>query len=976
MMKTLYLYFFLMLCSGALYAQTPRQVSGVVKDTTGQSVIGATIKLVAGTDTLRMSSKTDGTFSFNNVKRSQFVLTISNLGYNQQTRKYAYNDGAEPIVLEPIVLKEESQVLGTVNITTVRSVIIKEDTIEYRASDYKLPVNSTTEDLLKKVPGLEVDKDGAVTAQGKSVTKVRVNGKDYFGGDLQTATKNLPADLIERIQIIDDYGDQANLTGSRNGDSEKIINITIRPDKNKGFFGNAVAGAGRDVQDAGAPEAERHQLSANANYFNNTRQMNILGNINNTNANLFNFGGGGNNGGGGGNNGGGGGNNGGGGGNNGGGGGGNNGGQPRGGNSLNGRGGGNDGISSASAVGFNYRDQLGKRVTTYGSYSFSNRDNNSVSTTFREDPYPTNGNVLNNIKTDALTSTLNHRFNWNLEFAPDSMNYIKFSPSFSYSKSNGNSYTQLAQQGNSIINSSTQNTRALTSNETPNWGGNILLNHRFHKQGRNVSLFLNINGNNTNSDQETDFIGTYRDVTTNNVVKDSTLNQRLHNDNKSVSSGARFLYIEPIGKRASLEANWNYSRANYDNARETFDLNKGDVRVDSLSNIYNYSFTTNNFGLTYRFTEKKYNYSIGISGQPSLLEGESISRGVTSRRTGFNFVPIARFTYKFSRSKEFNVNYFGRNNEPSFQQIQPVADRSNPNNPIIGNPNLNAEFNHSFNIRFNNTQFTTGRTLFANFNLNMTNDKIVNNSVRVIKNKIITQETRFLNADGYYSMFGFYTYSIPMAQRKYILTFGGSLNYNNNISYADSEKNIGKNTIASQRVRLQINPSTRFELTPQVRYIYNATKNSLSDFANSNNNLQTWEMSTDGKFFFAKSMLVGIDYNKNINSGYSGSVANNPQILSTYLEKQFFEDKRATLRFQGYDLFNENTGISSTISTTGARTETRNNRLGRYFMMTFTMRLQKFASGSIAPDNMNQNNGDRRREGGFGGGNRPPGTGN
>ncbi len=951
--KAFFALFVLITCSLSGFSQTSRQVKGTIQDTTKQAVIGATVSIFNGRDTVKVSSRADGSFLFTNIKFSRFSIRVSSLGYRTTVGKYEFNDGAEPISVPAITLREEAKALDAVTVTAARSVIIKEDTIEYRASDYKLPANSVTEDLLKKVPGLDVDKDGNVSAQGKSVTKVRVNGKDFFGGDLQAATKNLPADLIERIQIIDDYGDQANLTGSRNGDAEKIINITIRPDKNKGFFGNGVAGLGRDLQ---TPDGERHQLAVNASYFNNAKQMSVLGNMNNTNTNLFNFGGGGGNGGNGGGNFGGGG----GGGNFGGGGG---GGNRGGGGGMGGGGFNNSGIADAGAVGFNYRDAWSKKLTSYGSYSYSNTDRDGISNVFQRNTY-SSGDITSNSTTTSNTVGINHRFNWNFEYQADSLNFVKFSPSINYSKTDALSKNGFVQDPNTAfkVNAADQVTNSNSSSKTPNIGGNLLLNHRFRHPGRNVSLNLSINSGQNKGDQETDFASKYYSYVTGLPVKDSVSHQMIRTDNTSLNSTSRFLYIEPVGKHSTLEANWNYSRASYDNKRETYDLLKSDVRVDSLSNLYKYTFTTNNFGLTYRFTESKYNYSLGISAQPTLLEGESVSRGINSRRTGFNFVPIARFAYKFSRTKEFNVNYFGRSNEPSFQQIQPVADRSNPNNPIIGNPDLNAEFNHTLTIRFNNTSPVTGKSLFTNLNMNYTNNKIAINTVRVTNaDNTLTQETRYVNVKGYYTYGGYYSYSLPFSDRKFIFTYAGSGNASNNISYSNSEKNIGKNRIITQRLRLQINPTVGFELTPQARFTYNSTRNSLAT-AGTGNDIKTYELSTEGKFTFLKSMVLNIDYNKNINTGYSSSLSQNPQILNAYLEKQFFKDKRATLRIQGFDLFNENTGINRSLN--GISTiDTRSNRLGRYFMMSFTVRLQKFAGGAIAPEGMQQNQNPNRRMG-------------
>jgi len=216
-MKPLLLLLLTTLFSSFLYAQGTRDVSGVVLDSTGTSVIAATVKLTSARDTLFTRTDIDGKYSFRNVRSSQFLISISSLGYTNFNQRFLFPEGRTPLKLNVITLKTQSKLLNEVQVSGALAITVKEDTVQYRASDFPVRENSVVEDVLKKLPGLEVDKDGNVTTQGKSVTRVRVNGKDFFDGDLKTATQNLPADVIENIQIIDDYGDQANASGIRSG---------------------------------------------------------------------------------------------------------------------------------------------------------------------------------------------------------------------------------------------------------------------------------------------------------------------------------------------------------------------------------------------------------------------------------------------------------------------------------------------------------------------------------------------------------------------------------------------------------------------------------------------------------------------------------------------------------------------------------------------------------------------------------------
>ncbi|HSU49787.1 MAG TPA: carboxypeptidase-like regulatory domain-containing protein, partial [Segetibacter sp.] len=266
------------------FSQLSREISGLVVDTSGMPLPDVYVKLVAGNDSVTTTSNPSGFYRFQNVTFSSFKLVASIIGYQTFTNSYHLTKGSTAYVVEPIKLTSQNNRLADVVVVAVNPVLVKEDTVEYKASAFKVREGAPVEDVIKKLPGVTVDKDGKVTAQGKPVARIRVNGKDYFGGDVQTATQNLPADIIENIQIIDDYGDKANITGIKEGEPEKILNITIQKGKNRGNFGNATIGGGTQGRYVG-------RISANS--FVDDRQVSILGSVNNTNANIFNFNGGG-----------------------------------------------------------------------------------------------------------------------------------------------------------------------------------------------------------------------------------------------------------------------------------------------------------------------------------------------------------------------------------------------------------------------------------------------------------------------------------------------------------------------------------------------------------------------------------------------------------------------------------------------------------------------------------------------------------
>nr|WP_294946227.1 TonB-dependent receptor [uncultured Mucilaginibacter sp.] len=917
------LLFTFMLFTKAFAQQPPRAVSGTLIDSVG-AVPGLTVKLTSEKDSMVVASDAKGGFSFSAVFSKNFKITVTGLGYQPISRKYVMDDGKTAIRLDPIRLTVQTNMLGQVNITAINPITIKEDTIEYKAAAYPVRAGSTVDEVIKKLPGVSVDKDGNVTAQGKQVTKVRVNGKNYFSGDVQTATQNLPADIVENIQIIDDYGDQANLTGIKTGDPEKILNITIQKGKRTGKFGQGTAGVGND---------DRYLVRLSANAFKEDEQLSLIGTINNTNANSFNLGTGG------------------------------------GGGGRAGRGGGagvSGGVSTANGIttnrslGFNYRNEWGKKISAYGSYSFADRDRLSTTTSQTQNRF-SSGDILSIDNTTGKTHNLNHRFDFNIEYRIDTLNYLKINPSFSYNSSNDNTTDLFSNTRNdTTING---NELALTNSTAPSGGVSVLYNHKFRKKGRNFSINTGINYSKNTQGLNDQYSTEQAGITT-------PLFQQINTDNSSNRYNIALSYTEPLGKSNFLELNYSHNYTNTDNNRYNYRIDPvtgAETYVDSLSTVYNYQFITNRVGLNLRGVKTKYNYTLGLAVQPTSLNGESHNFS-TSTQT-FNYIPTARFIYNFQRNHSLSFNYTGSNNQPSFTQLQLQPDFSNPQNRVYGNPELKPEFSNNFSLRYNQFDITTGNSLFTNLSFNATQDKIVTNSTPIIvattstsKNNTV-QETRYLNTDGFYSASGNYAYSKPFANRKYTVTLNGGANFNNNISYQEGERNIGKNWVFNQGAKIRIDIDSLMDTELSGNYSINTTRYSNSDAINTD--AKTWTLGLDGRSYFFKDWILGYNLTQTFNKGFSSTVKANPTLLTTYVEYQFLKGNIGALRFQAFDLFNQNTGVSRSV-VGNQIIDTRTNRLGRYFMLTFSLRLQKFAGRQSG----RQGGGGGRRGGGggFGGG--------
>jgi hypothetical protein len=926
-MKRIYLLTVLLLITGStVFAQAGRDIHGSVIDSTKQSLPGSTIKILFGTDSLTTVTDLKGTFLFPAIKATSFTLVVQSIGYLPIKRHFPMDNTTNPIFLRPIILKASTIMLGGVTISDVVAVKIKEDTVEFNSAAYAVRDGAPVEDMIKKVPGADVDAQGNVTFQGKSVTKVRVNGKDFFGGDLKTATQNLPADAVQNLQFVNDYGDQANLTGIKTGEPETILNINIKPSRNHGYFGQASLGDGEDALPAvDGKDQNRYLAQFNLFNFDGDQQIAVLSQLNNTNTNLFTFGGGG-----GGRNGGG-------------------GPPPPGSNTTN-------GITTARSVGFNYRDSWGKHITVYGSYSFSDNDVLTNTSTIQNNISSLNPSI-NSQTNDETDKKINQRLTFNLEWKPDTINYLKISPSYSYAgvhttESGSNLLTSPYSSVDSVGKDSTVSNYKYVEtlhSEAPNFGINILYNHRFNGHGRNFSI--NAGAGSSITDQYQNPI--YQYITAPTAPAD----QYITTNSRTDTVGTLLSYIEPIARHSYIELNYNYhhSYTTSDKLTDTLAVN-GDINEDNLlSNQYNFTFITNRFGLNYRYVQKNYNLVLGVTAQPSVLEGNSPNSAPTDLHE-FNFSPNAHFVYNVSRTQNFSANYSGSSVAPTYTELQPVTDFSNALYPVTGNPDLKPTYNNTFSVRYNKFNFQSGNVFFSNLSFVQADNEVVPNTIYypsdytadngLFKSKVATN---YLNTAGYYSASGFYVFAKPWDKRRYNLFLIGNVSYTNNISYItnvdatnfdfNTEKNIAKTLVLSQGARFRLDITDVIDAEFTTTYSVNSSQNSIST-SGVQDNFRLWAIGVNGKNYVWKDWTFSYDYTKDLYYGYKG--ATNPNIFNTYIERRFLKTKLATVRLAVNDVFNENTGYTS--SQTGSYiTQSNVNRLGRYYLLSFTYRFQKMA---------------------------------
>lgn len=899
-MYRIFLFLSVFFAASSLYAQT-RTVSGVVQDSTVTGVFSATVRLIiAGQgsgDTLMTRSDVDGNFTFRNVKASGFSIHISSLGYAPSVTRHTFPEGTAGITLPRIILKADSRLIDEVVVDGTPPVLIKTDTIQYNVADLRLKPDAVVEDAIKRLDGAEVDKDGNVTAAGKPVTKIKVDGKEIFGGDMQTITKNIPADAIDKIQLVEDYGDQAAFTGVKEGDPETIINITTKPGRNHGLIANGTIGGGTE---------DRYQFGLFASQFRGDRNLGITANLNNNNTQI---------------------------------GGGNFGGRfgARGGAFQGG--GGGAGITNLGSLGLNYNNKWGSDIQVSGAYYFNNSDRNTISDVFRQSAN-TLGTILSNEYNTADNISTSHAFNGRFEYKINKSNQLIFTPFISFSRTRSDNTGYVSQTG--VIR---QDQTSISNNRstTPGINGNILYNHLFEKERRNYSVNLSFRNSRMESDQESDNHIVYYDPT-GNTLQDS-INYRLNATlNRTFSGSGRVVYNEPVSEHGRIQLNYNVNYNNYDNSRisSLADIAGNLQPIDSLSNIFQYSFVSQRFGVNYNFRDKNNDLSLGVTANPTHLSGNSESLNTTISRSNFFVAPIARYQYRFGGTKSLTVNYYGSSAEPQFSQLQPVRDVSNPQRPVVGNPDLNSSFSHTLDANFRTSNPEKHSSLMLSLQANTISNQIVQNIVLIPDvYQSRKQEVRFVNTNGYYTYFGRYDWQKSFADKQYTLRVYGDTRFTKSVALADNVKNFSERRNISQRISLQLNPGNWMELTPRLAYINTVTNYTLE--TNTDTRLNTYSFDLEGRLLFLenRSLVFGFNGGKTYNNGYVGNLNTNPFIMNSYIEKKFSKNM-AYVRLQAFDLFKQANNISRTVVENGF-TDTQTNRLTQYFMLTLNMRINKFA---------------------------------
>jgi len=871
----------------------------------------------------------DGTFSFKAIAPGKYRVYAAFLGLKTATKDVEVAKAS--VSTGDIAMADDGVDLNEVNVTASIPVVVKTDTLEFDAKSIKVRENAVVEDVLKKLPGVEVAKDGSIKAQGETVTKVKVDGKEFFGSDPLLATKNLPADMVDKIQVIDEMSEQSQFSGVDDGTRTKILNITTKSGMKKGYFGNSTVGYGSD---------ERYDANINVNKFNNDQQFSVIGQFNNVNKQNFGQGGGVGNGFGGGGRG-------------------NFGG---GGSSV-----GSGGITTTNAGGLNFADTYKDGTQIQGSYFFNKSNVLNQQNSFTQNLLGNSITTVNNTA-DNNTDRINHRFNFMIDTKLDSSTTIKIQPNVSYTESDGRNISSYNR--NLITSTTIGEQRYLSSSSAPNISNNLLIRKKFKRRGRTLSLNVNTSINNNDADNY-NYIS--EDNTINTVTSKKLTDQLNKVNSNSINNTARAVYTEPLSKTTSLEFNYQNGYAFDNQAREVLDFNSLSGQYDlvnlDFTNTYENQTLTNAAGVSYTTNEKKYNWNIGIAAQQTNRVNTNVTTGFVRTQNFINLTPSANFRYNFSNSRRINIRYRGNTQQPSISQIQPILDNTNTQSVFVGNPDLKPAFNNTLNVNYNNFDFAKGRMFFAFINLSQTFNAIGNTS-QLVTNPLDSNygkiRTTYINVDGVYSGNASVNMGIPLLpERKLTLNASLNANYNRNVNFttansspADLVRNVTNTYAVTNRYNFVTN-FDKFDLTGGISGTYNRATYSANP--NSTTNFYTINPTFDISYLFPGNIRLAVDLDYIKNTGRGEGYNTEFTLVNSYISKQVFKN-RGTFKIAVNDAFNQNQGISRT-ATNNTITDLNYNVLKRYYMFSFTYSLTRIGGKTMSGDMQMPNQG-----GGGGGG--------
>ncbi|WP_345264605.1 outer membrane beta-barrel protein [Nibrella viscosa] len=943
-------------CQTALPAHAQSlQLTGKIMDAKQEPLIGVPVILSARQDTTQKKyaiTDTNGVFMLTGLAPGGYRLRATYLGFQEVNRPVRLSQDTQN--LGTVVMQEDAKTLQEVKVVGRQATAQqKGDTLQFNANAFKVNQDATTEDLVKKMPGVTVE-NGTIKAQGEDVQQILVDGKPFFGDDPSAALRNLPAEIVDKIEVFDRLSDQSQFTGFNDGNTQKTINIVTRGDRQQGTFGRVYGGYGTDDVYSGG---------GNVNFFKGARRLSVVGLSNNINQQNFasqdllgvssGGGGGGFGGRGGGGRGGAGGGGGGGRGGAGGGGGG-------GGGNFGGGGGGADnflvgqqkGINSTNSFGINYSDDWGKKVTFRGSYFFNNSNNRNTQSVLRQYFLGENTTQFYDETSNTSSSNFNHRFDARIEYTINQNNSLLITPRLRWQSNRSNSDVfGLTYLSDTLRLNQTSNDY-FARNTGYNFTNNILFRHRFAKRGRTLSV--NVGTDLSNRDSYSTLLSLNQYFTQNNRI--DRIQQQTTGIAPTYQLSANVSYNEPLTKVSQLQLNYNVSYRNSESERETYRYNPilmQYTQLDSLlSNNFLNDYVTNQVGAGYNYRTPKLGFTANVNVQRADLISEQTFPRVNNVRAAFtNVLPFMTLDYRLSQDSRLRLFYRTNTQAPSVTQLQNVIDNSNPLFLTAGNPDLKQAYSHNFTARYSLTKPTQSRTLFVLVATSMTNNYIGNSTLisdgtaRLPNGTLIgqgVQLSRPVNLDGLWNMRSFVTYGMPLGFIKSNLSANFGVNYSRTPGLINNRINYANSSLFSQGAVLSSNISQKLDFTLSYTFNYNQIKNTIQPQLD--NNFYFGVATARVNWLFGKGFLLQSDLSNQQYQGLTGGFNQNFTLWNASFGKKFLKDNRGELKITGFDLLKQNTSINRSLTDTYVE-DTRSLVLQRYFMMTFTYTLRQFKVG-------------------------------
>ena len=904
-MRHLFFAVLLFLCAHPVFAQQ-FMVKGTIHSS-GDSISlpNVTIFLLNTPDSIvvrETTTRSDGSFDLQEVASGDYVLRMQYLGYDQADEPIALTKNID---VGSLYLHENARLLDEVTIN-MRPPVGKQlgDTTQFNAGAFQTMRDASAQDLIEKMPGMAAE-DGTLQAQGEVVAQILVDGEPFFGTDVKAALQNLPAEIIQNVQVFDKMSDKAELSGFDDGERLKTINIVTKPNSRKGFFGKASAGYG---------DNDRYIVGASVNAFNEQQRLTITGLTNNVNAVDYSS-------------------------------------NPNSQDGVRPQ----DGIINTNRIGANYTDRWGDKVKLNASYLFRHSKNFNESSRLREYVLP---DVEGQRYTESSENTRwskSHRFNMRLEYNIDSNNRILFRPNITADIDDESSFFSGRTFADSGPINETENQRNGRYTNF-DFDSRLYYSRRFAKAGRSLRLGIET-GNHKNDDDG--------DRYTENLFYDpdereEIIRQNIIRARTGFSWEASASYTEPIGKNGMMELEYQAGNRRDDSDQLTYDMDDlgNHTRIDTaLSNTFNSNYLSQEAEIGYQYALEKLRVQVEAEFQHAQLKNDQQFPSPFALRRAFRSVlPSVRIDYEFTDSKTLEFDYDTRTNAPSIGDLQDVIDNSNTLHLRTGNPDLDQSYSNNFRLRYRSYNPTTERSFFAMVNSSTTANRVVSNTIVAdapieLDNGIVlergAQLTRPVNLNGYWDISSYFHYGLPVRFLPSNFNVHGGIRHSHSPGMVNNEINAVSSTRYSGGISLSSNISDRIDFNIWTRSSFSNVHNSLRPALD--NDYFTQSTRINYNWIIWEGLVYRLDLNHRLNTGLSEGYDNSTFLVNMAIGKKLLPNERAEVSVSVYDLFGQNNNIYRNITEMYMQ-DSQSNVLQRYFMVNFTYNIRYFSRGTTEKD--------------------------